>query len=180
MQHWRTGEASLIHAALHWHILKQSNTPQHPNREDLLRSKCHEFSANSPSRWHVPQHSGEVSGLMRWEEEGEKAYTYIHTHTGEQGRSMSEPEQIQSGWGERWTWKVDSPWSRCPRWRWRTLRWTCPGQTEPAGRSCPLRCPPPGWSADRFTERQRQHHAGFSAAASTCRPRPCAVWAQVV
>lgn len=29
-------------------------------------------------------------------------------------------------------------------------------------------------------QRNRQHHAGFSAAASTCRPRPCAVWAQAV
>lgn len=108
MQHWCTGEAPLIHVALHWHIPRESNTPQHPNREDLLRSKCHDFSANSPSRWHLPQHSGEVSGLMRWEEEGEKAYTYIHTHrhTGEQGRSMSEPEQRVggvSGGHEKWT-----------------------------------------------------------------------------
>lgn len=106
MQHWRTGEAPLIHVALHWHIPKESNTPQHPNREDLLRSKCHDFSANSSSRWHVPQHSGEVSGLMRWEEEGEKAYTYIYTHTQTHGRARQKYEWARTN--TEWVgWAVD-------------------------------------------------------------------------
>lgn len=106
MQHWRTGEAPLIHVALHWHIPKESNTPQHPNREDLLCSKCHDFSANSSSRWHVPQHSGEVSGLMRWEEEGEKAYTYIYTHTQTHGRARQKYEWARTN--TEWVgWAVD-------------------------------------------------------------------------
>lgn len=48
------------------------------------------------------------------------------------------------GWGGR-----HLLWNQCRRWQWRTPRGTCPGRTEPEGRSCPLRCRQPGLSAER-------------------------------
>lgn len=85
-----------------------------------------------------PSHSGEVNSMA-----GRRESTC-------RGERVSEREMWQGVWRRG---NVDSLWSRCPRWRWRTLGWTCPGRTEPAVTSCPPRCPPPGLSAERVKDR---------------------------
>lgn len=128
----------------HWFMPRFTNTLRESNAPQQRRFSsllCHNFSTSSPSQWRVLPVKSTTQ--RRREERGNK--------------------QAQSC--------QDSPWTRRPRWRWRTLGWTCPGRTEPAERSCPRRCLPPGPSAERDVHRQRQAHVPRLQCLPEARPR---------